>query len=190
MKRTNLWSLRQVLYFLLAMTLTVSACKKGDTGPAGEKGEKGETGDTGDKGSKGDAGTANVLYSSWLDLSFRQSTQTPGLYFTQIQEARITDDLLSTGEVKVYINVNLANDKVVTALPYTEGTYTVKPFFVNGIIELQANGNFSTGTDATSGQKYFQYRYVIIPGGAHVRSDKSINWNNYSEVKAYLGLKD
>jgi hypothetical protein len=33
-----------------------------------------------------------------------------------------------------------------------------------------------------------QYRYVLIPGGASVR--RNVNWNNYEEVKAYLGLKD
>jgi hypothetical protein len=189
MKRTNQWSLHHLLYLLLAVSLTVGACKKGDTGPQGEKGDKGDAGPKGDAGSKGDAGTANVLYSNWLDLGFSLD-QASGVYFTQIDEAKITDQFLSTGEIKVYVNLGTATDKIVTALPFTQGTAQITPIYATGLIELDANVNASTATDPATGNKFRQYRYILIPGGANVRMDKKINWNNYEEVKAYLGLKD
>ncbi len=39
-------------------------------------------------------------------------------------------------------------------------------------------------------QSDYQYRYILIPGGTSARMAKSINWNDYKAVQAYLGLKD
>lgn len=192
MKRTKQWGLHHVFYYMLAVALTVTACKKGDPGPQGEKGDKGDTGGTGangQTGGKGDPGTANVMYSDWLDLGYSLD-QASGIYFTQIDEPRLTDELLTTGEVKVYINLGSAAEKVVSVLPYRSGTAQITPFFLDQLIELDATVNASTVTDPTTGTKFRQYRYVIIPGGVNIRAEKKVDWNNYSEVKAYLGLKD
>lgn len=192
MKRTNQWSLHHFFYYMLAVALTITACKKGDTGPQGEKGDKGDngaTGATGANGGKGDPGTANVQYSAWLDLAFAQDAGS-GVFFTQITEPKITDELLSTGEIKVYINLGTAADKAVSTLPLRQGTAQITPFFLTNMIEIQSNVNAGTFTDPATGSKALQYRYVLIPGGAAVRMDKNINWNNYEEVKVYLGLKD
>jgi len=192
MKRTQQWSLHHFLYYLLAVSLTIGACKKGDPGPQGDKGDKGDagaTGGTGATGGKGDAGTANVLYSGWLDLAYSLD-QASGVFFAQIDEAKITDNFLSTGEIKVYMNLGTPADKIVTVLPFRQGTAQITPIFATGLIELDANVNASTATDPATGGKFRQYRYILIPGGAALRMDKKINWDNYEEVKAYLGLKD
>jgi len=192
MKRTKQWSLHHFFYYLLAVALTVTACKKGDPGPQGEKGDKGDTGATGangQTGTKGETGTANVMYSDWLDLGYSLD-QASGIYFTQIDEAKLTDQFLTTGEVKVYINLGSQAEKIVSVLPYRSGNAQITPFFIEGLIELDANVNASTATDPSTGAKFRQYRYILIPGGAHVRRETKVDWNNYSEVKAYLGLKD
>lgn len=189
MKRTHQWGLHHFLSCLLAATVLIGACKKGDPGPAGEKGDKGDTGAQGATGSKGDPGTANVLYSDWLDLGFSLD-QASGVFFTQINETKVTEDLLSKGEIKVFINLGTAAQKVVAPLPFVSGEVQITPAYATGVIELDANVNASTATDQTTGNKFRQYRYVLIPGGAHVRMNKQINWNNYEEVKNYLGLKD
>ena len=191
MKRTHQWGLRHFLSCLLAASLLIGGCKKGDPGPQGEKGDKGDAGAkgaTGNTGSKGDPGTANVLYSDWLDLGFTQDPS--GIFFTQIDEAKLTDDILSKGEIKVYINLGTAAEKIVFALPFLSGSAQITPLYAPGLIELDATVNASTAVDQSTGNKFRQYRYVLIPGGAHVRMDKQINWNNYEEVKKYLGLKD
>lgn len=192
MKRTKQWSLHHFFYYMLAVALTVTACKKGDPGPQGDKGDKGDKGDTGANGAtggKGDPGTANVLYSDWLDLGYSLD-QASGIYFTQIDEPKLTDQFLTTGEVKVYINLGSQAEKIVSVLPYRSGNAQITPFFIEGLIELDANVNASTATDPSTGAKFRQYRYILIPGGAHVRRETKVNWDNYSEVKAYLGLKD
>jgi hypothetical protein len=187
MKRTKQWSLHHFFYYLLAVALLTTACKKGDTGPQGEKGDKGDTGEKGSTGTKGDAGTANVLYSAWLDVAFAQDA-TSGVFFGQIAEPKVTDNLLSTGEIKVYINFGTPDNKVITPLPFVEGDVQITPIYAAGTIEIDANVNASTVTSSTTGKKSRQYRYILIPGGASVR--KNVNWNNYEEVKTYLGLKD
>lgn len=189
MKRTHQWGLHHFLSCLLAATVLIGACKKGDPGPAGEKGDKGDPGAQGATGGKGDAGTANVLYSDWIDLRYALDTAS-ATFFTQINEAKVTEDLISKGEIKVFINLGSSAQKVVTPLPFVSGEAQIAPVFAPGVIELDANVNASTVTDQATGNKFRQYRYVLIPGGAHVRMNKQINWNNYEEVKNYLGLKD
>ena len=189
MKRTNQWSLHHFFYYMLAVALTITACKKGDTGPQGEKGDKGDAGATGNTGTKGDAGTANVQYSAWMDLTYTLDA-TSNVFFTQITEPKVTESLLSTGEIKVYINFGTPDNKVISPLPLVQGTAQITPFYLVGGIELDANVNASTVTSSTTGKKSRQYRYILIPGGTTVRMNKQVDWNNYEEVKAYLGLKD
>jgi hypothetical protein len=188
MKRTTQWSLRQFFYFMLAIALTVTACKKGDTGPQGEKGDKGDTGANGASGSKGDkgeTGTANVQYSQWFDVTFSYDAAQQ-VYYKAITAPAITDEVLSTGEVKVYFNFGSPANKLIFSIP---GIYPIYPLLSVGEIELQAPDDFGTFTD-TQNNKRFQYRYVIIPGGTGVRKNTSIDWNNYAEVQKHLGLKD
>ena len=191
MKRTQQWSLHHLFYYMLAVALMTTACKKGDDGPKGEKGDKGDAGaqgTPGSKGDKGDPGTANVSYSAWLDLAFAKDSAS-GDFFAQIKEAKVTDNLLSTGEIKVFVNLGTPATKVVAPLPFVDVVdgVQINPLFAVGIIQIGANGNASTVVDQ-NGNKRRQYRYVLIPGGTAVR--RNVNWNNYEEVKALLGLKD
>ncbi|MEX0662491.1 MAG: hypothetical protein WEA58_07950 [Balneolaceae bacterium] len=47
-------------------------------------------------------GTANVLYSSWIDINWNH-TDDPTYKAMNIVEERITDDFLDTGVIKVYL---------------------------------------------------------------------------------------
>ena len=177
--------------------LTVSCGKDGDTGPAGAAGPAGPSGPAGPAGPQGPDGTANVIYSDWLDVAYEADTihtagggiDTVG-YFAQIDVAKLDLDMLSTGEIKVYLNGFSAADPTVIPLPYFN-IYTnlsINPVFYLNTIELYSNGDISTVQD-NAGVKYQQYRYVLIPGGEEARKAK-IDWNNYEEVKKYLNLKN
>jgi hypothetical protein len=93
--------------------------------------------------------------------------------------------------VKVYINLGTAAAPDITPLPYFDvfAGYSINPSFSANEIYLQATNSFGTYPD-TDGVKRQQYRYILIPGGTAARTGKSVDWNNYSEVKAYLKLKD
>lgn len=194
MKRRNLISPLVLLSGLFFVMLFASCSKDGAAGPAGPEGPAGPKGDT---GPKGDAGSADVIYSAWLDVPFKADTihlaggkiDTVG-YYAQINVPKLTLALLSTADVKVYINTNDASDPAIYPLPY----YSV----YNGLniqvqayaqtIELYSNGDL--GTKSVNGKKYQQYRYMIVPGNVLSRSANPVDWSDYAAVKVYLGLKD
>ena len=191
MKRNYL----RLLVILFATTLFLANCKKGDPGEPGAAGQNGAQGPAGPQGPKGDAGTANVIYSDWLDVAFLPDTvhngnaiDTVGFY-SDITVSKLDIDMLSKGEMKVYINTNSADDPTISALPYFD-VYTnisITPTFFLQTIELYSNLDPSTITD--NGIKYFQYRYILIPGSTKA-TRKMVDLNNYNEVKKFYGLRD
>jgi hypothetical protein len=152
----------------------------------------------GDDGAQGPPGTANVIYSDWVNATFTPVKDNNGdtLFFQSVIDApKLVDSIVNKGSVKVYANMNFYSatpaTPFVTLLPLTDLTLffglNITPYFSPQKITLIANDDVSTFTD--NNIKYFQYRYVIIPGGAPARMP-TINLNNYEEVKKYLNLKD
>jgi hypothetical protein len=181
-------------YFFVACMLSVvlgttSCSKKGDAGPAGATGAAGAKGDKGDKGDQGEPGSSNVIYSDWEDAAFNYDSSA-AVYFYDITAPKLTGDILASGEVKVYLNLNTAATPVVVTIPYNtpSGVY-IREYLLNGIIELVSNVNPSSGTDE-NGDAVGQVRYVIIPGGEAARAAKAVDWNDYAKVKAYMGWKN
>jgi len=194
MKRTSLLYL-----FLSLITLTLFfSCKKGDTGPAGPAGPTGAAGAagangaTGAQGPKGDTGVANVIYSAWIDTTtWHADTTITGSvidtigYFATITADKLDLEMLNSGAIKVYMNLNTADDPVVFPLPYANGIYLnglyVDIAFALNSILLYSNADL---TDVP-------IRYILIPGSVLAgRGTKTINWKDYNQVKEYLHLKD
>ncbi len=179
----------------LTVLLFASCAKDGATGPAGPAGPQGTNGAAGTAGvagPKGDTGTANVIYSAWLDATFRVDTTSlpDSLWFTQINAPKLTAAIVNSGEIKVYMNLGSSTNPLVVPLPYFDGGVIVQPYFATGGIEVDANINLSTRTSST-GAKSLQYRYILIPGGANARQATStVDWNNYASVQKYLNLMD
>ncbi|MFC0774617.1 hypothetical protein [Terrimonas alba] len=190
---------------VIAALLIFSSCKKGDTGPAGPAGPAGAQGPAGAAGlpgAQGPAGTANVIYSAWTDVAYDAITDTNGTvidtvaWIAGINAPKLVDSILQRGEVKVYLNAGTAASPAVFPLPMFDifallGVFNINLYFTEGAINLYSDEDASTFTD--SGEKVFQYRYILIPGGTAGRTapgGKTIDWNNYKEVQAYLGLKD
>jgi hypothetical protein len=184
--------MRKTLHLLphiLAIALVVgivSCSKEGPAGPAGATGPAGPAGAAGGQGPAGQPGTANVIYSDWIDTTAwnpiidTTTLDTVGA-FADLDVPALDTNILNRGEIKVYINVS--NDPtfpVVFAIPYNDGATFIDQVFAPNIIELTSNNLNLQG---------LPIRYILIPGGTHARMAK-INWNNYNEVKAYLGLKD
>ncbi|OMP76172.1 hypothetical protein BW716_26190 [[Flexibacter] sp. ATCC 35208] len=160
-------------------------------------GKDGATGPAGPAGPAGDSSSGTVIYSEWLDVTYKPDTihnangsiDTIGFYAI-IEAPKLTQALLSTADVKVYVNTNDASDPVIFPLPYNarSGIYIDVTAYTQKI-QLYSNANVGT-TLANDGKKYQQYRYMIVPGNTEARSAASVNWSDYAEVKAKLGLKD
>jgi len=187
---------------LMATSLLYMSCSKdGPAGPQGEPGPAGAdgaAGPAGPKGDQGDPGTANVIYSEWLDVGFDADTVMTGAtidtigYYGGMDAPKLDQTILTTGEMKVYVNLGTAADPNVVPMPYYDvySNINITVNFVPQAILLYSNANVGTLVDNSSGDKYQQYRYILIPGGTTARMAKKVDWNNYKEVKAYLKLKD
>ncbi len=182
-------------YLVMTATMLLTACEKeGSEGPAGPAGP------AGNPGPAGPAGAANVIYSEWLNVAYNAITSPAGdtlRFVANIPAAKLVDSILSKGEIKVYFNFETPSNKDVVPLPYFDPIYfdpaaVINPDYVPGKIILSSNYNM--GTFDENGEKRFQYRYILIPGGTTAgrpaQDGKAIDWNNYKEVQAYLGLKD
>lgn len=175
--------------FFLAITVLIAACSKdGDTGPAGPAGAQGPAGGQGPAGPAGPAGaagTANVIYSPWIDtVTYFLWDVGSDTIVGELVVPKLDADMLNKGEIKVYANLGTTADPLVIPLPYAEGDdFFIKPYFALNSILILANGDISG----------LPLRYVLIPGGTAARpgpNGKTVDWNNYKEVQAYLGLKD
>jgi hypothetical protein len=185
-------------YLLIALALFIVSCAKtGPTGPAGATGPQGPAGPAGPAGApgaQGNPGTANVIYSDWIDTVTFRGTDSTG-WVAGISAPQLVDSILNRGEIKVYLNYgsDSADNQFITPLPVTDifvlGAY-INPYFSPQYITLAATTDASSFTLRT--YHYFRYRYILIPGGtaAGRKPTGGINWNNYAEVKKYLGLKD
>lgn len=197
----KLKSLLPAAVLLVASSLLFTSCgKDGATGPAGAAGAQGPAGPAGpagSKGDKGDNGTSNVIYSDWLDVGFSPDTihtsgggiDTIG-YYADIEAPKLDVNMLTTGDMHMYVNINTADDPVIAPLPYAaENGVIIRYLAFTGVFEIYSNIDPGTQQD-NNGVKYQQYRYVLVPGGSAARMKNVVDWNNYAAVKAYLKLKD
>ncbi len=190
----------KIFGLLFLITIVFANCKKGDTGPAGAAGAtgaNGANGASGPQGPKGDTGVANVIYSQWLDVAYtpvKDSTTGDTLaWIATIPAPSLSDSILNTGIVKVFLNAGTPTVKAVFPLPITDlfaltGLLNVNCYFTLNTINLYATDNASSFT--SQGEKAFQYRYVLIPGGVAGGIRKNVDWNDYNQVKATLGLSN
>ncbi|WP_298732392.1 hypothetical protein [uncultured Chitinophaga sp.] len=177
-----------ITYALLftAVFAMVSCSKEGDAGPAGPEGPAGPAGAA---GPKGDAGSANVIYSDWLDASYTTEDDSVS-WVAEIDAPKLTTEILSKGEIKVYVNLAAAENPAIVPLPYFDGAFLINVQAVESAIILISNADLSTYIHEASGKKVQQVRYVLIPGGTAARQSAGIDWNDYQQVKKYLNLKD
>lgn len=179
----------------MSIMLFVASCAKdgepGATGPAGPQGPPGSSGAAGPSGVPGPPGTANVVYSPWLNVKYEGSDTTG--WFATIDAPKLVDSIINKGDVKVFLNIgsDSTNDQFIVPLPIRDiiiPGLIITPAFQPQLINLVSN--YDVSSDSVRGYHYFQYRYILIPGGTASGRTVSINWNDYNQVKQYLNLKD
>jgi hypothetical protein len=169
---------------MLSLAILTSCQKEGKTGPVGPAGT---TGPAGSQGPKGDTGVANVIYSQWLDVAFVPNTDSSN-WNAVIPAPKLTNEILNQGEIKVYVNFNTPADPIVFPLPYINGGVIISPLFFKDTIALLSTVDASTLIDPAG--KFFQYRYVLIPGAVLAMKPDHVNLDNYLELKKYLKLEN
>jgi hypothetical protein len=78
----------------------------------------------------------------------------------------------------------------VFPLPFDDGSTKTSLSFYEQTIRIKANKDLSTISYSPDPNKSYQFRYVLIPGGVLDKSSSKIDWNNYAEVKSFLGIRN
>lgn len=187
-KRTLIYPLAVV-----AALVIFAACQKdGEMGPEGPQGPQGPQGQQGPQGPKGDTGVANVIYSDWLDVAFQEVTaegeEDPVGYAASFDAPKLSHDILTKGEIKVYMNWGTATEPSISPIPYFDPLfgYLLTADYEEGIVYLSAN--FDASSRTLEGNRVLQFRYVLIPGAVLAAKPPGVNLDNYTEARQYLQL--
>jgi hypothetical protein len=203
--------LRFSLFFLCFFAL-LPGCSK--TGPSGSTGLQGSTGAQGSAGPQGPQGNANVrvdtfslVSSQWLWNDNYLLYTGSGSYtewFTRYYKATfpaVTQGVLDSGMVMVYMTPDIANKNQWSPLPYTFDTgngYSYDFVYVTGpgTVELEfflANQSptVTPPTLSTYVLPNYSFKCVAVTGTIAAAMQKAgIDKGNYAEVSAYLNLSD
>lgn len=150
-------ALRLILPIALLMVLTISACQKGDNGPAGP------------------TGSANVIYSNWHSTTIpaRDTTIDGSLMkYTIDSVASLTQGIVDSGAVLVYLNFGAGT----FSLPYTSfagGKANTIDFIATP--HRLTYTRFTHDNTASIGLPGLSYRWILIPGGQKGLSKASGN---------------
>lgn len=190
-------ALISIILFAFAIVSCSSDGADGADGAEGPKGADGAAGPAGPAGPKGDAGSGSIIYSEWLDVAFKADTvnlagggvDTIGYYAT-VNAPKLTLDMINKADVKMFLNVSDKSDPTVYPLPYSNPRSGVYIEVISYEQNIQLYSNIEMSTYSRNGQKYQQYRYMIIPGSVTARQHSKVDWSNYAQAKKQLGFED
>lgn len=190
-------TLKQLAFFITALSLVFTLGCEGPEGPTGPQGEQGPQGPQGEQGPQGPAGTANVIYSDWIAFS-NANWEAPTTLGGQLRReypvsvSQLNEDILMMGTVAVYVRFDTVVDRIFPLpliLPLTSGSEQQLDFELelNTIIftlhDIEDN-SVDPGTFGEVGQ----YRYIIIPGGTAAKQMMP-NFSNYVETMEFYGIR-
>ena len=183
------------LLILLLFSFPLLVGCEGPQGPQGPEGPEGPVGPAGEKG------TANVVYSSWIDVTWDGG----GAYgrYMNISESRVTEDFLNTGAIQMYLKFENSNGSFITPLSFIDGNHELHCFAALSSDPQQPSNGIILQLDHVAGQPieqnaidYFadqEVRYVLIPGGVAAKSMMSIEEIKempYHMIKKHFGIRD
>lgn len=146
-------------------------------------------------------GTANVLYSSWIDIEW-DSESAYGASM-ELPESRITDEFMRSGIVKMYYKVETSSFVSISPLPYIDNDIKLEFRFGNFqsenfrgvLLQIGALDNQFIDQSDIDAWVGLPVRYVLIPGGTSLSAktktdDAPIDLDDYEQVKRYFGIRD
>lgn len=172
------------IYVLIALTtLVMTACKKGDTGPAGATGPAGPAGPTGPAGAQGAPGNANVIQYTYPGYNFISA----GFSSVNLQNTT-TADTMNRSAYLVYLVRASGN------------TYPIPGWGLSGDSEYRlliyhsgGKANLTITKHSGPGEDYASIRVIRIysssTGTAGRAANPEVDVNDYAAVCRYYGLQ-
>ena len=197
---------------IASVMLLATACSKGDTGATGATGAAGATGAQGVAGPTGPQGNANVFTDTltlasadWAwNSAYVYSTGSGGYteYFTRYHDvtfSKVTQGLLDSGMVVVYMEPNATDTNQWSPLPYTFLAFGSQ-FYYNFVYESMpgkvrlhyfytANGSGTAPTTlSTDVIPTHKYKIIALTGTVSTAMRRQlINVGDYKAVMNFLG---
>jgi hypothetical protein len=175
------------LFLLIAISIAIVSCKKGDKGDLGPQGPAGTTGATGATGNaNANTETISISSSGWQHIGTQGQVGDgqEAIKSTSI----ITSDIVSGGAVLAFISTG---NLIWTSLPTTDyfASYheTWSYVYETGQITVRINdSDFITLSPAST----VYLKVVVIAGHSRPAPGSGIDLRNYEQVKAYYHLTD
>ena len=156
--------MRKTILLSVLTALTFSSCEKEVVGAKGEQGIQGQK------------GNVNVIASNEVTISDWE--QDGNSWYTNIKWDAITQDIVNTGKVTVFIKYG----SEWWALPDLDGKNSTQYGFGVGYVNLYNSNNDYTLPSSPSPKTF---RVVAIPSSG-LAEHPNTNWNNYKEVSELL----
>jgi hypothetical protein len=161
-----------IALLLVAVSVTFSSCKKGETGPQGPSGKD---------------GNANVKNLT-IFVNANEWVNKPGVSEVTKVVPEITADIVNKGAIMIYTEGN--NSGQWEALPTTWPDpsitvalgYTIEAGKLHLSATFDVNGTLSPGTLQSS-----NFKVVLIAGSARA-ANPNVNLQNYPEVQTAYNL--
>jgi len=200
-----------VILFALISILAAGCSKTGSAGATGPQGSAGSQGSAGPQGPEGNANvqvdTFSLVSSQWLWNDNYILYTAGGSYtewFTRYYKATfpgVTQGVLDSGMVMVFMTPDLQNKSQWSPLPYTFDTgdgYSYDFVYVTspGTVELEfyfaeQSSSATPPTLSTYAIPTYSFKCVAVTGTIATAMQKAgIDKGNYAEVSAYLNLSD
>lgn len=187
----NKRQIKYLLDFSLLLVLAGAACK----GPTGSTGPEGPPGPQGEKGTMGEPGNANIMYSEWMDIEWREEASNNTIKQMPIFESRITEGFLDEGGiVLMFMQFKQSNGIVVHyTLPWITGSGGKFQFLFNAFAGNDEGGitfmlvSLDKTTIPDDLWENYEVRYVLIPGSVNLAA-KGVKWGDYETIVKYYGI--
>jgi hypothetical protein len=180
---------------ILAGSLMIVSCQKGNTGPAGAAGA---TGAAGAAGTNGAAGTDSILYSAPIRLVMNPVYDTVNQYYGYVDsiaapaltQAVINQDIILG---YVYVPFSTAGDSAWVSVD-NDANLSAELFPLVGLIRLESFWTDFTTPDGNGGDLTgIQFKYFIVPPSVLTTTSQittaSLKKLSYGQAMSVLGIK-
>jgi len=151
-----------------------AGCQKGEKGDPGPAGSNGANGTDGVDGNANVIGTNTVIVSNW--------NMTGSFYTAEITASGITQDIVNTGLVSVFIKYG----SYWYSLPDINGKNSTSYGFSVGKVEL-FNQNSDYSVPVYPGSLTFR---IVIISSTRIRANPGTDWNDYNEISSVFNFSE
>jgi hypothetical protein len=184
---------------VLAGSLMIVSCQKGNTGPAGPAGTPGAAGAAGAAGANGAAGTDSILYSAPIRLAMNQYYDTANgnyPYVDSIAAPALTQADINQDIILAYLYVPFGGtgDSAWVSID-NDANLEAEMFPQVGLIVLESYwADFATPDGNYADLTGMQFKYFIVPPSvltttSQLTTAASLKKLSYGQAMTVLGIK-